>query len=55
MNRNTIKKIFAATTYIILLPLITIEILIKNPADLISQIRLGFQVVLFIVDLGNQK
>ncbi|NUM50917.1 MAG: hypothetical protein HUU48_07345 [Flavobacteriales bacterium] len=55
MNRKTIKKILAATAYIILLPLIAIEILIKNPAHFTQQIRLGFQVLLFIVDLGSHK
>lgn len=55
MNRKSIKKILAGATYIILLPLISIEILIKNPTHFIQQIRVGFQVLLFIVDLGNQK
>lgn len=55
MNRKTIKQIFAATAYIILLPLIAIEILIKNPAHFISQIRLGFELLFFIVDLGSHK
>lgn len=55
MNRKAIKKVVAATTYIILLPLIVTEILIKNPTHFISQIRLGFQVLLFIVDLGSHK
>ncbi len=55
MNRKTIKKILAGSAYIILLPLLAIEILIKNPTHFIQQIRLGFQVLLFIVDLGSHK
>lgn len=55
MNRKTIKKILAGATYIILLPLISMEILIKNPTHFFQQIRVGFQVLLFIVDLGSRK
>ncbi len=54
MNR-TIKKILAGTTYLILLPLISIEILIKNPTHFIQKIRLGFQLMLFVVDFGSRK
>lgn len=52
---HKIKRIFAGIAYIILLPFIATEILIKRPADFISQVKLGFQVLLFIVDLGSQK
>lgn len=41
--------------FIMLLPLIIIEILIKNPNDIIGRVKLSFQLMLFVVNLGSQN
>lgn len=41
--------------FIILLPLLILEMLIKNPHDIIARVRLSFQLMLFVVDLGTRK
>lgn len=52
---RNINKLFATTAFIILLPLIAIELMIKRPDDFVAQIKLSFQVMLFVVNLGSQK
>lgn len=54
MKNKTIHKIIMTVVFIVLLPLITIEILIKNPNDIIARIKLSFQLMLFVVNLGSQ-
>jgi len=49
------KKIIAVVVLIILSPLLVIESIIKRPNDFVERIILTFQVLLFFVDLGNQK
>lgn len=41
--------------FIMLLPLITIEILIKNPHDFFARVKLSYQLMLFVVNLGSQN
>ncbi|MDO9000980.1 MAG: hypothetical protein Q7W45_14530 [Bacteroidota bacterium] len=55
MKNKTIPKIIMTMVFIVLLPLITIEILIKNPNDIIARVKLSFQLMLFVVDLGSRK
>lgn len=54
MKNRTIHKTIMTVVFIMLLPLIIIEILIKNPNDIIARIKLSFQLMLFVVNLGSQ-
>lgn len=55
MKNKTILKMIMAMLFIAFLPLITIELLIKKPNAIISQVRLNFQLMLFLVNLGRGK
>jgi len=55
MKNRTIHKTIMTVVFIILLPLIIIEILIKKPNDIIGRVKLSFQLMLFVVNLGSQN
>lgn len=50
-----IKQILVTAVFIIFLPLIAIEVLIKHQDHFFARIKLSFQLMLFVVDLGSQK
>lgn len=52
---KNINKIFAIIAFVIILPLIAIELAIKSHNGLAAGIKLSFQLLLFVVDLGNRK
>lgn len=51
---NTIKQILVTVVFIIFLPLIAIELMIKRQGHFFARIKLCFQLMLFLVDLGSQ-
>ncbi len=55
MNRKTIKHILAIVVFIIFLPLIAIELLVKRQDHFFARIKLSFQLLLFVIDFGKQK
>lgn len=55
MKNRTIHKTIMTLVFIILLPLLIIEILIKNPNDIIARVKLSFQLMLFVVNLGTRN
>lgn len=55
MKNRTANKAIMTIVFIMLLPLITAEILIKNPNDIIARVKLSFQLMLFVVNLGSQN
>lgn len=55
MNNKTVNKLFAISVFILLLPLIVIELIIKQPKNFLERVKLNFQLMLFVIDLGNQK
>ena len=55
MNRKTIKHILAIVVFIIILPLIVVELIIKRQDHFFARIKLSFQLMLFIIDFGSQK
>lgn len=52
MNKKTILKALMTVIFIILLPLILMEQLIKSSSDIFSSVRLSYQMMLFVVNLG---
>lgn len=54
MKNRTIHKAIMTIVFIMLLPFLVIEILIKNPNEVIARVKLSFQLMLFVVNLGNQ-
>lgn len=50
-----INQILATAAFTAFLPLIAAELLIKNPHDIVARVKLSFQLMLFVVNLGNQK
>lgn len=54
MKNRMIHKMIMTIVFIIVLPLITAEILIKSPNDIIARVKLSFQLMLFVVNLGSQ-
>jgi inner membrane protein involved in colicin E2 resistance len=55
MKKKTILKLIMMVIFIVLLPLILIEQLINKSSDIFSSIRLSYQMMLFVVNLGCQK
>lgn len=55
MKNRTVHKAIMTIVFIMLLPLITAEILIKNPTDIIGRVKLSYQLMLFVVNLGSQN
>lgn len=55
MNRKTIKQILATVVFIVFLPLIAIELMIKSQGHFFARIKLSYQLMLFIIDFGSQK
>lgn len=55
MKNRTIHKMLMTIVFIILLPLIIIEILLKNPNDIVDRVKLSYQLMLFVVTLGSQN
>lgn len=53
MKNRTIHKTIMTVVFIMLLPLIIIEILFKNPHDIIARVKLSYQLMLFVVNLGS--
>jgi hypothetical protein len=53
MKNKTILKVIMTVIFTLLFPLILIEQLIKRSSDIFSSIRLSYQIMLFIVDLGR--
>jgi hypothetical protein len=41
--------------FIMLLPFLVVEILIKNPNEVIARVKLSYQLMLFVVNLGSQN
>lgn len=50
-----IKHLLATAVFIVFLPLIAIELMIKRQDHFFARIILSFQLMLFIIDFGNQK
>ena len=48
-------QLLVTIVFIFLLPLMVIELIMKNPHHISEQIKLNFQLTLFVVDLGRQK
>ncbi len=55
MKNRTIHKMLMTIVFIMLLPLIIIEILIKNPHGFFARVKLSYQLMLFVVNLGSQN
>lgn len=55
MKNRIVHKAIMTIIFIMLLPLITAEILIKNPNDIIARVKLSFQLMLFVVNLGTRN
>lgn len=55
MKNKTILKVLMTVIFIVLLPLVVMEQLIKRSSDIFSSIRLSYQMMLFVVNLGCQK
>jgi hypothetical protein len=41
--------------FIMLLPFLVVEILIKNPNEVIARVKLSYQLMLFVVNLESQN
>lgn len=50
-----IKQILVTAVFILFLPLIAIELLIKRRTHFFARIKVSLQLLLFLVDLGSQK
>lgn len=50
-----IKHILVTAVFILFLPLIAIELVLKRQGHFFARIKLSFQLMLFVVDLGSQK
>lgn len=48
-------QLLVTIIFIFLLPLMVIELLMRNPRNISEQIKLNFQLTLFVVDLGRRK
>lgn len=48
------KKLFVILAFIILLPLIATELVIKYPTKFMEQFKLSFQLMLFITSFGRK-
>lgn len=48
-------QLLVTIAFIFLLPLMVIELIAKKPRNILEQIKLNFQLTLFVVDLGRQK
>lgn len=54
MNK-TIHRVLMTIVFIMLLPFLVVEILIKNPNEVIARVKLSYQLMLFVVNLGSQN
>jgi len=50
-----IKQILVSVVFIIFMPLIAIELLIKRQDHFFARIKLSFQLMLFVIDFGRKK
>lgn len=48
-----IKQILVVAAFITLLPLIAMELMIKRSNNFVAEIKLNFQIMLFVIDLGD--
>lgn len=55
MKNKTIHKTIMTIVFIVLLPFLIIEALVKSSIDIFSRIRLSYQLMLFVINLSNQK
>lgn len=55
MKNRTTNEIIMTIVFIVLLPLIILEIMIKKPNELISRVRLSYQLMLFIIGFGRKQ
>lgn len=55
MKNKTIHKTLMTIVFIMLLPFLVVEILIKNPNEVIARVKLSYQLMLFVVNLGSQN
>ncbi len=55
MKNKTIHKTLMTMVFIMLLPFLVVEILIKNPNEVIARVKLSYQLMLFVVNLGSQN
>lgn len=55
MKNKTIHKTLMTIVFITLLPFLVVEILIKNPNEVIARVKLSYQLMLFVVNLGSQN
>jgi hypothetical protein len=53
--KRRLNKIIAAVVLIVVSPLLIIESIIKRPTDIVGRVTVTFQVLLFLVELGNQN
>lgn len=53
--KNTITKILMTVFFTVMLPLITVELLLQKPGELISRIRLSYQIMLFVISFGRTQ
>jgi len=50
-----IKQILVTAVFITIIPLLAIELMIKRQEHFFTRVKVNFQLMLFVVDLGNQK
>lgn len=55
MKNKTFLTMIMTAIFIILLPLLIVEILIKKPNEIIGRIKLSFQLMLFVIGLSRCK
>ena len=55
MKTKTIITAIVFMVFTLLIPFMIIEMLIKAQNNIPSRIRLSFQIMLFVVNLGSQK
>ena len=52
---KTIKQILVTVVFIIFLPLIATELMIMGQKNFLTRIKVNFQLMLFVIDLGSRK
>lgn len=55
MNNKAIHKTIMTVIFALLVPFMTLELLLKRNSDVLSSIRLSYQITLFAVDLGCKR
>lgn len=55
MRTRKLIKVAVLIVHIVLTPLFVIEMLLKGQMDILSRIRLSFQLMLFVGNLGDRK